>query len=41
MHDYAFYLWGSYAITALIIGIEVISLYLRRRKARADAKIEQ
>jgi heme exporter protein CcmD len=34
MKDYGFFLWGSYAATAVVIAIELVTLYLRRRKAR-------
>ena len=38
MKDYGFFLWGSYAATAAVIAVELLSLYLRRRNARAVAQ---
>ncbi len=34
MGGYGFYIWGSYAMTALCIVIEITALASRRRKAR-------
>ncbi len=33
MGGYALYVWGSYAVTAGLIALEVIMLILRRRNA--------
>jgi len=33
MGGYALYVWGSYAVTAGLIAVEVITLLVRRRNA--------
>jgi heme exporter protein D len=33
MGGYALYVWGSYAVTAGLIGVEVVMLLVRRRNA--------
>ena len=33
MGGYAFYVWGSYGVTAGLIAVEVIMLLVRRRNA--------
>lgn len=33
MGGYAFYVWGSYAVTAGLIGVEIMTLIQRRRNA--------
>ncbi len=33
MGGYAFYVWGSYAVTAVLIAVEVILLARRKREA--------
>ena len=33
MGGYALYVWGSYAVTAALIGVEIVMLRLRRRAA--------
>jgi heme exporter protein D len=33
MGGYALYVWGSYAVTAALIALEVVSLVARHRKA--------
>ena len=33
MGGYALYVWGSYAVTAGLIAVEVIMLFMRRRNA--------
>ena len=38
MGGYALYVWGSYAVTAGLIAVEVILLVLRRRNALASAR---
>jgi heme exporter protein D len=37
MGGYAFYVWGSYAVTAGLIAVEVIMLIVRRRNALKTA----
>lgn len=37
MGGYGFYVWGSYAMTALAIAVEVLALTARRRRSRALA----
>ena len=37
MGGYALYVWGSYAVTAGLIALEVIMLILRRRNALKSA----
>ncbi|HSE00614.1 MAG TPA: heme exporter protein CcmD [Burkholderiales bacterium] len=37
MGGYALYVWGSYAVTAGLIALEVIMLILRRRNALNSA----
>jgi heme exporter protein D len=39
MGGYAFYVWGSYAVTAGLIAVEVVMLMLRRRNALKSAGI--
>jgi heme exporter protein D len=34
MGGYGFYVWGSYLVTAAVIGVEVWMLVARHRKAR-------
>jgi heme exporter protein D len=36
MGGYALYVWGSYAVTALVLGAELVLLRQRRRGARED-----
>jgi heme exporter protein D len=31
MGGYAFYVWGSYGVTALFLGLEIVLLVLRKR----------
>ena len=35
MSDYAFYLWGSYSVTFLLLVLEVVFLWKRKREAKA------
>jgi len=35
MGGYALYVWGSYAVTAVLIGIEIVVLVRRGRTLRA------
>lgn len=37
MGGYALYVWGSYGVTACLIGVEIILLRSRRRAALAAA----
>jgi heme exporter protein D len=37
MGGYALYVWGSYAVTAGLIAVEVIMLLVRRRNALKSA----
>jgi heme exporter protein D len=37
MGGYALYVWGSYAVTAGLIAVEVVMLVVRRRKALEQA----
>lgn len=37
MGGYALYVWGSYAVTAVLIGMEVVILVRRGRTLRAGA----
>jgi len=35
MKDYAFYLWGSYAVTFVLLFLEIFFLLKRKREAKA------
>jgi heme exporter protein CcmD len=35
MSDYAFYLWGSYVVTFLLLSLEIVLLLKRKREAKA------
>ena len=37
MGGYGLYVWGAYAVTAVVIAAEVVTLILRRRTLRARA----
>jgi heme exporter protein CcmD len=39
--DHTFFLWGSYAFTAIVIVVELLSLTLRRRKALLMAESQK
>ena len=39
MGGYAFYVWGSYGITVLIIAAELMALRSRRRAALNEARL--
>jgi heme exporter protein D len=39
MGGYAFYVWGAYGVTALIIVIEVLAVRARRRAALDEAQL--
>lgn len=41
MGGYGFYVWGSYGVAALAFIAEVISVRARRRRALADARIDE
>ena len=34
MKDYAFYLWGSYVVTFLLLSLEIFLLVKRKREAK-------
>ena len=38
MGGYGLYVWGSYAVTALFIGLEIVLAVRRHRQARRDAQ---
>lgn len=40
MGGYAFYVWGSYLLTFIIIVIEVASLVNRARKSTAETSLD-
>jgi heme exporter protein D len=39
MGGYAFYVWGAYGITALVVIAEVLSVRARRRAALTEARL--
>jgi heme exporter protein D len=39
MGGYAFYVWGSYGMTALVIVAEVVALIGRRKAALEEARL--
>jgi len=39
MGGYAFYVWGSFGATALVIAAELLSLRARRRRALDEARL--
>ena len=39
MGGYAFYVWGAYGASALLIVVEVLAVRARRRRARMTARI--
>ena len=39
MGGYAFYVWGAFGITALVLVIEVMSVRSRRRRALEEARL--
>jgi heme exporter protein CcmD len=41
MRSHEFYLWMSYGMTALAIGLEVVALALRRRRAMKRVEEER
>ena len=38
MGGYAFYVWGAYGVTALVVVAEILSVRARRRAALAAAR---
>ena len=38
MGGYAFYVWGSYGVTAAVLAAEIFALRARRRRALAAAE---
>jgi heme exporter protein D len=38
MGGYAFYVWGSYGVCALVIALELMSMRARRRRAEAEVR---
>ena len=41
MGGYGFYVWGSYGVAALALLIEVLSVRTRRRRAVAEARMDE
>jgi heme exporter protein D len=39
MGGYAFYVWGAYGVTALVIVIELLAARARRRAAMEEARL--
>jgi heme exporter protein D len=39
MGGYAWYVWGSYGITALVIAAETVAVKARARRAREEARL--
>lgn len=39
MGGYGFYVWGSYAVTAVCIGAELFALAARRKRAQRGLKL--
>ena len=35
MNEYAFYIWGSYSVTVIVLMLEIIFLLKRKREAKA------
>jgi heme exporter protein CcmD len=35
MSDYAFFLWGSYSVTFVLLVLEIVFLVKRKREAKA------
>ena len=38
MSGYAFYVWGSYGVAALVIVVEILTVRAQRRAALAEAR---
>ncbi len=39
MGGYAFYVWGAYGVTALVVIAEILSLRSKRRATLAEARL--
>ena len=39
MGGYAFYVWGAYGVTAVVVIVEVLAVRARRRAALAEARL--
>ena len=39
MGGYAWYVWGSYGITALVVAAEIVAVRARGRRAREEARL--
>jgi heme exporter protein D len=39
MGGYAFYVWGSYGVTALVLVIEILAIRSRRRATLEEARL--
>jgi heme exporter protein D len=39
MGGYAFYVWGSYGVAALVLVVEVVALRARRRAVLEEARL--
>ena len=39
MGGYAFYVWGAYGVTALVIVVEILAVRARRRGALEEARL--
>jgi heme exporter protein D len=39
MGGYAFYVWGAYGVTALVLAVEVLALRGRRKSALEEARL--
>jgi heme exporter protein D len=39
MGGYAFYVWGSFGATALVVVVEMLALRARRRRALDEARL--
>jgi heme exporter protein CcmD len=35
MNEYAFYVWGSYGVTFVLLAVEIVLLLKRKREAKA------
>jgi heme exporter protein D len=40
MGGYAFYVWGAYGVTALVIVAEILAVRARRKVALSEARLE-
>ena len=39
MGGYAWYVWGSYGITGLVVAAEIVAVMARGRRAREEARL--